>query len=263
MLMGMAMQALDRASPLPLWAQLLADLRRRLLDGDLGEGDRLPTEERLGADYAVSRQTVREAIRRLRDSGLLTAERGRGTFVRTPQLVQPLGVLYSLFRIVEAQGLEQTSVVRALQRTTAPEIAARLGLAEAAPLVHLERLRLAGGEPLAHDRVWLPAEIAVPLLEVDFGHTALYDELHRRCGIHVDGGWERIRPVVPTDAERRLLGLDAQQAALAIDRLGRSGNRVVEWRSTLVRGDRYSLLVEWSPTSPYSIDLRSRDEVLG
>lgn len=65
------------------------------------------------------------------------------------------------------------------------------------PLFRLERLRLAGEEPLALDTVWLPADIGAPLLEADFTHTALYDELAARAGVRLDGGREHIRGVVP------------------------------------------------------------------
>jgi GntR family transcriptional regulator len=248
----MPAQALDRLSPVPLWAQLEAELRRRLESGDIG--DRLPPENQLTVDYAVSRQTVREALRRLRDAGLLSRERGRGTFV-TGDLVQPLGMVYSLFRNVESQGVVQASEVRVLDQRRDPEVAQRLGLEVTADLVHLERLRLAAGEPLALDRVWLPATLAAPLLDADFHHTALYDELARRCSLRIDGGWERIRPVVPSPDERRILHLRSGMAAFAIERLGRAGTRQVEWRTTLVRGDRYSVMVEWTPAARYSVDL--------
>ncbi|MST33457.1 GntR family transcriptional regulator, partial [Acidimicrobiaceae bacterium USS-CC1] len=47
---------LDRASPLPLWAQLLAELRARLGAGEFDE--RFPAELELAADYGVSRNTA-------------------------------------------------------------------------------------------------------------------------------------------------------------------------------------------------------------
>lgn len=249
----MAMQALDRSNPLPLWAQLEADLRRRMATGDLEV--RLPPEPQLAEDYAVSRQTVREAVRRLQEAGLLRRERGRGTFVAERELVQPLGVVYSLFRNVEAQGVTQTSDVRALDRRRDPTAAGRLGIAPDADLVYLERLRRADGTPLALDRVWMPAAVAAPLLEADFHHTALYDELARRCNVRVDNGWERVRAVMPSRAERDLLDVGPRAAAFAIERVGRAQGRTVEVRTTLVRGDSYSLLIEWSPSARYAVDI--------
>lgn len=239
-----AARALDRTSALPLWAQLLEDLRRRLAAGAFERG--FPGENDLVGQYEVSRHTVREALRRLRDSGVLESGRGRSTQVRK-EIEQPLGSLYSLFREVEARGMVQASTVLALGLVTDRAAADALGLAPEASLVHLERVRLADGEPLAHDRVWLPAAIAMPLLEADFGRAALYDELAARCGVRLTGGQERITAVVPPPAMRELLALPRGQCCLRVEREGRLGTQVVEHRVTTVRGDRYAVLAEWSP----------------
>jgi GntR family transcriptional regulator len=237
--------AVDRGSPLPLWAQVLADLGARLSAGDFDE--RFPTDQELVDAYGVSRQTVREAVRRLADDGLVARERGRGTRVRALEFEHTPGTLEGLFHQVEAQGATQTSVVRIREQTTDPEIARRLELPARAGLVHIERLRLADGEPLALDRSWLPARVARGLLDAPLTHAGLYDELARLCGVTIVGGTERVRPVVPTELERRALGTTQKVAAFAIERLVRSEREPVEWRQSLVRGDRYSLVVELSP----------------
>lgn len=245
---------LDRADPRPLWEQVLGDLVRRLEHGDFA--DAFPGEHALREQYGVSRYTVREALRRLRDAGTVTAARGRAPKVATAtEIEQPIGALYSLFASVEAAGLEQLSVVRILDVRADGVVADRLGLDGSEPLVHLERLRLAGGDPLAVDRVWLPARIARPLLRADFTRTALYDELAQRCALRLTGGHETLRAVVPTRAERTLLGIDEQTAAFAIDRLGRADGVPVEWRRTLVRGDRFSVTAQFSGRGGYRVDL--------
>ena len=251
---GTAPRPLDRGSPLPLWAQLRADLGRRLAASAFSEA--FPGELELVAEYAVSRQTVRTALQQLRADGVIVAERGRRhRLAGQAAITQPLGALYSLFASVEAAGLRQTSVVRARDLRADGVIADRLGLEASTPLFRLERLRLAGGEPLALDTVWLPAEIAAPLLEADFTHTALYDELAARTGIRLEGGREHIRAVVPTRAEQRLLEIPPATGALAIDRLGHADGRPVAWRHTLIRGDRFSLLAEFSARTGYQLTL--------
>ncbi len=133
-------------------------------------------------------------------------------------------------------------------------VATRLGLEESTPLVYLERLRLADDEPLAMDRVWLPAALAAPLLDVDFARTALYDEYARLCGVRLTGGEEQIRAVVPTTAERALLGItDLSVAVLVIDRLGCANGRPVEWRHTVIRGDRFSVTAEFPSRDRYQL----------
>jgi GntR family transcriptional regulator len=237
---------LDRASPLPLWAQLEADLRRRLAAGCFTAG--FPGELTLVQDYLVSRQTVREALRRLRADGVVVAERGRPPRIAVAaQLDQPLGALYSLFSSVEARGQEQRSKVLRLRIGRNAAVAARLGLESSTDLLHLERLRLAAGEPLALDRVWLPADLAGALIDSDFTHTSLYEELARRCGVRLQGGQERIAAVLPSATQRRLLHIDEGTALLAIERTACMGGRPVEWRETLVRADRFTLSVAFTP----------------
>lgn len=248
----MVAKALNRVGSGPLWTQLLADLRRRLDDDEFPSA--FPGELALVAEYGVSRHTVREAVRRLREEGLVIAGRGRTPRRAEPaEFEQPLGEIYSLFSAVEATGRVQRSVVRTLEVRADGVVAARLGLEESTPLVHLERLRLADSEPLAVDRVWLPERLAAPLLDVDFSRTALYAEYAARCGVRVTGGSERIRAVVPDAAERGLLGIGPGVAALAIDRIGRAGERPVEWRQTLVRADRFSVTARFSAQGGYQV----------
>lgn len=245
---------LDRGSPMPLWAQLSADLRRRLAERAFNGA--FPGEMALVEQYGVSRHTVRFALRELRSEGLVVAERGRRSRVaEPPAILQPLGALYSLFASVEAAGLRQTSVVRSRGLQADAVVAERLGLEASAPLFRLERLRLAEGEPLALDTAWLPAEIAGPLLEADFSHTGLYDELAARTGLKLESGREQIQAVVPTPAQQRLLDIPPSTGALAISRLGYASGKPVEWRHTLIRGDRFTLLAEFSPDTGYQFML--------
>ena len=239
---------LDRVSPMPLWAQLRDDLLRRLEAGAFGEG--FPGEMALVADYGVSRHTVRAALRELRADGIVRAERGRRPRLSgRPAITQPLGALYSLFASVEAAGLRQASVVRACDMLADGVVADRLGLEASVPLFRLERLRLAAGEPLALDTVWLPGDVGAALLEADFTHTALYDELAKRSGIRLESGREYIRAIVAAPAQQKLLDITPDMGVLAIDRLGYAAGRAVEWRHTLIRGDRFSLLADFSARS--------------
>lgn len=234
---------------MPLWAQLQQELTRRLAAGAFDSA--FPGELELVEAYGVSRHTVRESLRRLRDAGVLESSRGRVTQVRR-SIEQPLGSLYSLFREVEARGMSQTNEVLALRREHHPEAAVALGLPDDTALVHLERLRLADEEPLAHDRVWLPADLAAPLLLADFTRSALYDELAARCGVRLTGGRERITACRPPTAVQKLLRLPRGQACLRVERTGSVGDRAIEHRVTLVRGDRYAVIADWSAKG-YSI----------
>ena len=236
---------LDRSSPMPLWAQLESELRRRLEVGEFDVGH-FPTDLELTEAYEVSRHTVREAVRHLNKAGVLKRERGRGTVVNRTEFEQSLGTLYSLFQSVEATGVEQTSEVLRLEVVTDPVAASHLELDEKAELVLVSRLRLAADAPLAVDRAWLPKSVAAPLLGVDWSHTSLYAELAAADAPVPNQGWERLTPVMPNAADRALLGLRKNDAAFFLERLGSRDGTPIEWRTTTIRGDRYRFVTDWS-----------------
>ena len=241
----MPVNPLDRTSRVPLWAQLESELERRLHEGEFDEG-MFPTDLQLGEVYGVSRHTVREAIRHLNRTGILRRERGRGTVVDRAEFEQPLGALYSLYESIESSGVEQRSTVVELSRVVDAVAAERLGLDADAPLLYLERIRHAGPDPLAIDRAWLPFELAGVLLDSDFSHTALYDELERRCGVRPTQGWERIAPTNPSTTDRERLGMRRGEAAFFLERHSEHDGTPIEWRTTTIRGDRYRFVASWS-----------------
>jgi DNA-binding GntR family transcriptional regulator len=65
----------------PLYLQVAAALKEEILSGILPVGAQLPTERDLRARFSVSRFTVREALRQLRDNGLIVSRRGSGSVV--------------------------------------------------------------------------------------------------------------------------------------------------------------------------------------
>lgn len=69
----------------PLYVRIARKLRDGILSGAYPVGSLLPTEEMLCREYSVSRHTVREALRQLRDDSLISSRRGAGTIVIPPQ----------------------------------------------------------------------------------------------------------------------------------------------------------------------------------
>lgn len=250
-------RSVDRTSSTPLWKQLEVDLYRRM---DAGAFERaFPGEHELAEEYQVSRHTVREALRRMRADGVLSSGRGRGTSVRPRAIEQPLGTLYSLFRSVESSGVEQRSEVRVLDVREAPAVAARLEHPAGTEFVYLERLRLADSEPLALDRTWLPRSLAEPLLSANFSHSGLYDELARLTGIRLTGGREVIRAAVADAATRKLLAIPATTGILAVERTACLGDSRVEFRETLIRGDRFAMIANWSARDGFRLAVGGLD----
>jgi DNA-binding transcriptional regulator YhcF (GntR family) len=83
--------SLDPDDERPPYQQVAAALRAAILTGEYGPGDRLPSQERLSADYGVARATVQQALRLLREDGLIVSRQGSGVFVRE-KTARPVGL---------------------------------------------------------------------------------------------------------------------------------------------------------------------------
>ena len=77
--------AFDAASTDPLYVQLARILKDEIIGGTYPVGARLPTEEAFCKRFAVSRHTVREALRQLREENLVSSRKKAGTTVIPPR----------------------------------------------------------------------------------------------------------------------------------------------------------------------------------
>lgn len=80
--------------------RLVADLRRKIVEGHIAVGERLPSESTLIDEYGVSRTVVREAISQLQAQGLVRTRRGSGSYALTPPPVHSPSSLVAAPRTV-------------------------------------------------------------------------------------------------------------------------------------------------------------------
>lgn len=125
-------------APLPresLGQRVHRELRQRILDGRLPVGERLPAERDLAASLGVNRGAVRESLKRLQQSGLVSIRHGGGTQVREWRRHAGIELLPHL--LLDGQGQVRAAAVRglmALRNGLAPTVAERAAArAEAAP----------------------------------------------------------------------------------------------------------------------------------
>jgi len=104
-----------------LYEQIVQQIEESIVRGDLKPGDQLPAERELAQRFGVSRTAVREAVKALREKGLVEAYSGRGTFITdgTTQAVRQS--LDLMVKIGQAEGSAHLAEVRAILE---PEIAA-------------------------------------------------------------------------------------------------------------------------------------------
>jgi GntR family transcriptional regulator len=206
----------DRTSPVPLYYQVAQRLEHAIEAGELPAGTRLDTELVLADQLGVSRPTLRRAIEYLVDRGYVVRRRAVGTQVLHPKVRRPVQ-LSSLYDDLATEGKNPGTTVLSLRTVPAADsVAHALGLQEGSPVVALERLRYADGDPLAVMRNWLPSG----LVELDpeaLERTGLY-QLMRAAGVGLHLASQTIGGRAATAAEARLLQARKGEPLLTMQR---------------------------------------------
>lgn len=237
---------MEREVPLPLYYCIKQDLLGAIEAGQLQPGGRLPSERELTERYGVSRMTVRQAIGHLEQEGIVRRVQGKGSFVAPAKVEEALVGLTSFTEEMLRRGLTPSTRVIGLESVWSERVAAQLSLSQHEPLYHLERLRLAGGEPMELEHLYLPAKMVPGLPEMDLTGS-LYELLRRQYGLHLTNALQTLEAVVACESEADLLEVPIGSPLLAITRTAFSSTgEAVESSRALYRGDRYKFTISLS-----------------
>ena len=210
-------------------------------------GDAIPSERLLGIDLGVSRLTVRAALDELVREGRLTRRRGAGTFVAEPKVAKGMTITLVQRRHAPARAHAGQPHARVPDRSRpARASAASCTSRRPSPCSSVKRLRLADGEPMAIELLHVREALFPGLTARDLEESSFYDLLEqplrdRDRRRHADGRADR--------DERGGVGGARRPAALAGPAL-RAGHAlgeratIVEFTSSIYRGDRYRLVSE-------------------
>ena len=172
---------LDKRSPVPLYYQLVEQIREQIRGGELRPGDQLPPERVLSEQHGISRMTVRQAVASLVREGALVARHGLGTFVAEPKLTyDALHLLGFTEEVIRRGGTAVSQVIEQGRIVPPPRVAEILGLAAGAEAVRIVRLRLAGDTPLLLETTYVPSGLCPGLERENLAAQSLYGKA-RRC----------------------------------------------------------------------------------
>lgn len=104
-----------------LYEQIVVQIEESITKGALKEGDQLPAERELAQQFGVSRTAVREAVKALREKGLVEAYPGKGTFITNGTGNSIRQTLDRMIRVGQPEGTANLAEVREILE---PDIAA-------------------------------------------------------------------------------------------------------------------------------------------
>jgi GntR family transcriptional regulator len=238
---------IDRTSPVPLYFQLAQHYEAAIRSGALQVGSRLDNEVQLAERLGMSRPTVRAAFMYLSNKGLVVRKRGSGTLVANKSIDRDVE-LTSLYDDLAAAGQAPvTQVLRNEVVHASDRVAQALQLPERALVNSLQRIRLAGGEPIALMHNYLPTALVHLSIEMLEQH-GLY-ELLRAAGIRMCSATQRMCAKNASAAEARTLGETRGAALLTMERVAYDDTgRPVEFGQHLYRASRYAFTISLPKT---------------
>jgi GntR family transcriptional regulator len=233
---------IDETLAVPLYHQVYLVLKENVRAGVYPPDTPLPPEAVLCEEFNVSRITIKRAMRKLVDDGLVVRQRGRGTFVSdTVRPPATPNALDDLLQTVQAIG-EATDVRSVSADFVSPsqEIATLLRLDPGERVLRSNQLRLSGGDPLAVIAAYVPEDVAANL-RAETENLPMLVRL-KEAGVDVTRADQEVTATLAEPAVAVQLGIEVGAPLLKLTRLVMDETgRPVEWLVSYYRGDRYAM----------------------
>jgi GntR family transcriptional regulator len=240
-LSDLPLTAIDTNSPIPLYFQVEADMRRLLDSSYVLPGDLLPTEHDLAQAYGVGRHTIRTALARLVGDNLIVRKAGHGTVVRGRDDRRQFSLARSFTRQMVEMGVQPHSRVLLKSETTIlrnfpKPLAGRIG----AVCLRLNRLRYGGDEPIGLQESYILMERCPNLWDHDFATQSLYEILAHEYHLTIS---EITHTITATTADRKqadLLAVDVGAPLLVVNTTAfLDDHELIEFSISHYRADKY------------------------
>ncbi|MEU5420137.1 GntR family transcriptional regulator [Streptomyces sp. NPDC001407] len=235
----------------PVYQRIADDLRRRIDEGGLAVGDRIPSRSELKRAYAASDQTVDRAVRVLKAAGYAEGQFGRGVFVtdRVPlgSLLRSTGAVDSPFAArMTARDTALTWEASSTETPASDRVAERLRIGPGDRVLCTQYEYLANRHPVQLATSWEPLAITegTDVVLPERGPYARRGVRGRLAaiGIRVVRAQELVGSRPATTPEAEALGCAAGQCVTVIERTHFDGDgRAVETSDIVVRADRWRL----------------------
>ena len=240
-------EALFDGSPMPRYAQLADVFRRRIARSDWPPGARLPTLEALMREFDVARVTVRQAMELLAREGLVSAQRGRGTFVTAePQRDKRLQLETSLQALADVYRDDTPNLTLIEEASAAPRLSP--GDGTPAPRYHfMRRVHSRHGEPYCVISIYLDQRV-FRMAPRRFRRETVIPVLLDLPRVRIAHAWQTLEIGTADVVVARHLGIHVNAPVAEVRRVCQDASGVVVYLGEVTyRGDYIHLEMDLKP----------------
>jgi DNA-binding GntR family transcriptional regulator len=235
---------LKRTGPHPIYKQIEDWMRQQILQGLWPEHYKLKSEDDLALELDVSRGTLRKATDELISEGILVRIHGRGTFVSSHRLEQPLAQrLITFSEDLISKGISfETQVLEQAVLTPSQRVVSLLSLAPNSKAFYLKRVRSVGQKKLILLENYVVHDRCQGIEQTDFTRYRLFEMLEKAFGLELDWGQRVFEAQAADETVAALLGICPKDPIMYVQQLVylRDGSPV-ELSDLWIRGDYYRL----------------------
>lgn len=238
------MNKLNKNSNIPLYQQLVDEIKSQIESGMLKENDRIMTESELSEAYEISRITVRKAISILVEEDYLIKQQGIGTFVGMRRLNRSLNTIMGFTQFCEAMGKKASA-----RLLTADFIEASISecgilrIPESSRVIRIRRVRYCDDIPVMVEEHKFPVKYAF-LIQEDLNGSV--GSILKEHGVQEASGIKKIDVCYATEEEAALLELEPGQALiLQKDVVSDTGGAPVYICKQVFNPKRYKMETRW------------------
>ncbi len=232
--------ATSSANAVALFQQVKDHIARKIQDGTLRAGDRLPSEHALVAQFGISRMTVNRALRELVDQGRIVRPAGVGSFVAETKPQSTLLQIVNLASEIRARGHDYRCEMLVIERVAATqEIATALDLRTGEAVYHSVCVHLENGVPIQLEDRYVNPRIAPDFIRQDFTHQQPSEFLVRT--VPFDEIEHVVDAVLPTPDQAARLQMEPGEPGLLLTRRTWTGGTPVTLVRCLHPASRYRL----------------------
>lgn len=217
----------SKISQRPLYEQVKEQLQIKIQQGEYAPLSQLPSEHELSELFSVSRITVRQALHKLSQEGLIFKVHGKGTFVSKPKAYQNITQLQGFAEAMSDTGHQILNEVLSVERIEAPiRVASKLKISVRSYVLQIKRVRLLNNEPVSYELTYLPDEIGQQLLarQVDFATTDIFRAIEHELALPLGYADLNIDAIQADDELAQLLSIDTHTPILRVERLTHDAN---------------------------------------
>ena len=231
---------MDKASGLtPLYMQLREIVRYKIETGEFAPCTALPSENELADEYAVTRQTVRNAIDTLVNEGLLRRVAGKGVFVLGTRIERDLEVLKGFTQsMLDRNVTPSIKVLKKMIRPAGAKYAMMFGIHPEDEIFYIKRMCYGNGEPVSLEEIFVPRNLVPKIQGIDLSVFSLY-EIYELYGIKLERARQTLDLVHLEPNDANLLGITTQTPVLLFECTSNDEQgRIIEQSRSYTRGDK-------------------------